>query len=182
MPLWPENWLEVLLPQAPIVESLVRATAIYLFAFLLFRVVLRRESGGLGISDLLVIILIAAAAHASLAGDAYSVGDAFVLIGTLVFWDWLLSYVAYHSGWFLGVLRPRPVPLVKDGRMLRHNMHKELLTRRELEEQLRLRGIGSVNEVKAAYMEPDGEISVIRRDGTDDDPTAKPERLPDLHR
>jgi uncharacterized membrane protein YcaP (DUF421 family) len=50
---------------------------------------------------------------------------------------------------------------VKDGKMLHDNMGKELLTQDELMSQLRQEGIHGISEVKAAYMEGDGHISVI---------------------
>jgi uncharacterized membrane protein YcaP (DUF421 family) len=182
MPIWPDNWAEILLPQAPLLESIVRASAIYLFAFLLFRIVLRREAGGLGISDLLVIILIAAATHTSMAGHAVSVFDGLVLVTTLVFWDFLLSFLAFRYSWFARMIRPPPVPIVRDGRLLWRNMRRELLTRKELEAQLRLHGVGSLDEVKEVRIESDGEVSVIRKHPEVGPDESKSERFPDIHR
>jgi uncharacterized membrane protein YcaP (DUF421 family) len=182
MPFWPESWGEILLPQAPVLESVVRASAIYLFAFLLFRVVLRRESGGLGVSDLLVIILIAAATHTAMAGHVVSVFDGLVLVSTLVFWDWLLSFVAFRSPWLARVIRPRPVVIVRDGKVHWRALRRELLTRQELEEQLRLHGVKEVSEVEEARIESDGEISVIPRARGAATRGGKSRRFPDLHR
>lgn len=163
MPILPESWTLLFLPQAPILESIIRASAIYLFAFLLLRVILRRESGGLGVSDILVIILIAAATQSSIAGQAVSVLDGFILVATLVAWDWLLSYVAFRNRRLSLLVRPRPRPIIKDGQILRENAQRELLTRSEIQQQLRLHHVGSVEEVAEAYMEPNGEMSVLRR-------------------
>ena len=45
--------------------------------------------------------------------------------------------------------------------MLRQNLKRELITQDELMNQLRQQGIENLDEVKAAYMEGDGRISVI---------------------
>lgn len=187
MSFWPASWVEVFAPRAPVLESVVRGSAIYLFVFLVFRVVLRREAGGLGISDLLVIILFAAAAHGSLSPPDAGVADGMIVILTLVSWDWFLSLLSYHHRRFFRLARPRPVRIIRDGRILEDVARRELLTRSEILEQLRLHGVRSTSEVEEAFMEPDGELSVIRRNGPGDrgadaEATDKPTRFPDLHR
>src|SRR5690606_41696809 len=57
----------------------------------------------------------------------------------------------------------RSSDLVKKGKMLKRNMRREYLTEEELTDHLRLEGIDDVAEVKAAYVEGDGKISVIAR-------------------
>mgnify|MGYP000975267658 CR=1 FL=1 len=56
------DWRSVFVPSVGILEIIVRGTIIYLMLFVLLRV-LRREAGSLGITDVLVIVLIADAAQ-----------------------------------------------------------------------------------------------------------------------
>jgi uncharacterized membrane protein YcaP (DUF421 family) len=51
--------------------------------------------------------------------------------------------------------------LIKDGRLLRRNMRQELVTEEELMSHLRQQGIVELAQVKEAYMEGDGQISII---------------------
>lgn len=44
------NWEKVFMPDTPVLEIIVRGTATYLSLFVLLRVILRRESGNLGIT------------------------------------------------------------------------------------------------------------------------------------
>lgn len=44
-----------------------------------------------------------------------------------------------------------------------HNLSKELLTQEEVLAKLRGQGIEDLEEVKAAYIESDGTVSVIKR-------------------
>jgi uncharacterized membrane protein YcaP (DUF421 family) len=46
--------------------------------------------------------------------------------------------------------------------MLRHNMRRELMTVDELQSQLRAQGVKDLSEVRSAFLEPDGELSIIR--------------------
>ncbi len=64
------NWNEIVLPSAALVELIARGSVIYLALILLIRVVGQRESGGLGLTDILVVVLVAEAAGAGLIGDA----------------------------------------------------------------------------------------------------------------
>jgi uncharacterized membrane protein YcaP (DUF421 family) len=56
----------------------------------------------------------------------------------------------------------KPLPLVVDGKILYRNLRKELITREELNSHLREEGVADVSEVKSAYMESDGKISVVK--------------------
>jgi len=60
------------------------------------RIILRRESGGVGMTDLLVIVLIADAVHNAMAGDYHSVPDRLLLGAKLIFWSFALDWLTYH--------------------------------------------------------------------------------------
>lgn len=51
------NWLTILAPSVSLAELVVRGTVIFLVLLALLRVVGQRESGGLGITDVLLIVL-----------------------------------------------------------------------------------------------------------------------------
>jgi uncharacterized membrane protein YcaP (DUF421 family) len=53
--------------------------------------------------------------------------------------------------------------VVRDGKLLRKSMARELLTEDELMSQLRLHGQDSVENVEKAYVEGEGHLSVILR-------------------
>jgi uncharacterized membrane protein YcaP (DUF421 family) len=52
--------------------------------------------------------------------------------------------------------------LVKKGRLLRANLRRELISTEELWSKLRSKGIQNLSEVQAAFIESDGEISVLK--------------------
>lgn len=143
-------------------ELILRGTIIYWFLFLLFRFFLRRDSGAVGLADILVVVLIADAAQNGMAGDSRSVGEAMVLIGAIVGWNYLIDRLSFHYKWFERFAEPRVVRLVEHGRILRKNLARELITEDELQSQLRLNGVEELSAVKSARLEPDGHISVIK--------------------
>jgi uncharacterized membrane protein YcaP (DUF421 family) len=53
--------------------------------------------------------------------------------------------------------------LAKDGKPLRENMNHAHISDRDLEEGLHLSGIDELADVRLAYKERNGEVSVIKR-------------------
>jgi len=157
------NWTEMFVPDRPVLEVLVRGTVMYLSLFLMLRFVLKRESSGLGMTDVLVVVLIADAAQNALAGEYRSIPDGVLLVATILFWSYALNYLGYRFPLFERLVHPPPLPLVRDGRMLRRNMRRELVTVTELESLLREQGVTDLSQVTLACMEGDGNISVVTR-------------------
>lgn len=157
----PVDWHAVFVPHTPFLEIFVRGTLVYLSLFLLLRVLLKRESGTLGITDTLLIVLIADASQNGMAGEYRSITDGILLVATLIFWSLALNWLGYRFPIFEKMLKPRKLLLVKNGRMLKENMRKELITYSELMSEVRTNGITDLSSIKEAYMEPTGTISII---------------------
>jgi uncharacterized membrane protein YcaP (DUF421 family) len=172
------DWQALLIPKVSLVELALRGTLMYLFLFALLRVLVRRHVGTLGLTDLLVIVLIADAAQNAMASEYRSFPEGVVLCGTIVVWSWFLDWLAYRFEWMRKILEPSPLPLIHNGRLQRRNMRQELISMEELMSHLRQHGIQNVHDVKLAYIEPDGQISIIRakQDGSDDDDAANRRR------
>lgn len=145
-----------------IIEMMLRGTAVYWTVLILLRLAGRREVGSLGTADLIVVVMVADAAGNALTGGSSSVSDGLVVVATIVLWSVLLNRAAYYSPFLHRLLEPERVCLVKDGRILRAGLRSEQISRGELMEHLRLEGVESVAEVKRAYIEANGQFSVIK--------------------
>lgn len=161
-------------------ELVLRGSAVYWSLFLLFRFVLRRDAGSLGIADLLLVVLIADAVQNALSGGYQSIGEGLLLAATLAGWNYLLDWSAFRWGWARRLSEPPPVVLVRRGRLQRTALRREFLSTQELMAALREQGIDKLRDVKIARMEPDGQISVIRQDGGDESQEGPRKRVP-LH-
>lgn len=159
-------------------ELIVRGSAMYWFLFLLFRFVLRRDAGSLGIADILLVVLIADAAQNAMAGGYTSVAEGAVLVSTLIGWNWLMDWASYRFNAVRRFLEPPPVVLVRHGRIISRNLRSEMVTVPELMANLRTHGIDKLADVKIARMEPDGEISVIREKQESDEDDGPSRRSP----
>src|SRR5262249_44004374 len=148
----------------PLLELAFRGTLVYWLLFGVFRFVLRRDVGAVGVADLIVLVIIADAAQNAMSGGYTTVAEGAILIATLVFWNWFLDYLAYHFAWARRLTEPPRVTLIRDGILQRRNLRREFITTDELEEKLREQGLDGPEKVRRAYLESDGQISVIRAD------------------
>lgn len=159
------NWGDIFgLTMNPL-ELVVRGTATYWFIIVLFRVLLRRAVGAVGIADVLLLVLIADAAQNAMAGSYTSVTDGAILVSTIIGWSVAFDWLAFRFPRLARLLEPRPLPLVEHGRVLRRNLREEFLSEEELMAKLRDQGVEHLADVKRATMESDGTVSVIRYDG-----------------
>lgn len=146
------------------VEIIVRGTAIYWFLFALFRFVMRRDVGSIAIADILLLVMIADASQNGMAGEYKSIADGCLLVATLAAWNYMLDWASYLFPPVRRFVEAKPLLLVRDGRMVRANMRREFITSEEIEEKLREEGVAHMSEVHRAYLESDGEISLLLRE------------------
>lgn len=172
------NWHEIFSFDLPVLEIFIRGTVMYLALIVLMRVILKRQAGAMQTGDLLLIILLADASQNGMAGDYKTVPDGLILVATLMFWNYVLDYLSYRYRWLEQVLQASPLLLIKNGQCQHRNMRKEFVTKAELLAQLREQGIESVEQVKKAFIESDGQISVIPFDDATDPPTGPRDKPP----
>jgi len=167
------NWREVFLPGAPLVETFVRGTVVYLALVVLLRVVLKREAGALSVTDVLVVVLLGDASQNAMASDHKSIAEGMALVCTILFWNYCLDWLGYRFPAFERLLNPPALCLVRGGKILRRNMRREMITEEELMSQVRAQGMERLDQVKDAFMESDGRITVIGRSGEHAKPPEK---------
>lgn len=157
------DWTAMFAPQRSLLEFVLRGTIMYLLIFAMLRLVLRRQVGGIGTSDVLVIVLIAEISGNSIAPSEQSLVEGVVLVATILGWSYATEWLQYRVPAFGRLVREPKLKLIENGRMLHRNMRQEFVTPEELMAQLREAGLEDCAQVKAAYMEADGSISVIKK-------------------
>ena len=157
------EWQGLLEPHH-VIENIIRASTIYLLLFLLLRFLPNRKTGSLGPTDLLVVVLLATAVHSALIREGSSLTDAAVLVATIIAWSIVLDILGARVPFLRWVLHSDPVQVIRDGEVVHRNLRREFMTEDELKAQLRLQGVEKVSQVRHAYIEHDGRVSVIRED------------------
>ena len=125
-------WREIFLRDTPLLEIIVRGSVMYLTLFALLRIILKRQTGTLAMTDLLLITLLADASQNAMAGEYKSVPDGIVLVVTIIFWNYLFDWLSFKFSWFARLVEPPPIHLIKNGKILRRNMRRKLIKEEEL--------------------------------------------------
>lgn len=123
----------------------------------------KRNAGHISPNDLLTLIILGGMGTDAIMGGSSSVGDILLMIALVVGWGYLLDLLEYHWPAARFLLRDRQTALIEDGRLLRRNMRREMVTEDELMSFLREHGIDDPAQVQSACLEADGEISLIKR-------------------
>ena len=159
------DWQAIFSLSQPWQETVLRGTLVYWFLFMIFRFVLRRDAGSVGLADILLLVIIADASQNAMGGltNQSVTASCWYLhwcsgISCSIIWSQVSSNRAAGG-------LPRRLALVRHGRLQRANMRREFLTEEELMAKIRERGIADLAHVKTAYMEADGKISVIPESG-----------------
>ena len=169
------DWQQMLVPSGSLLELVMRGSAMYLLILAGFRL-FRRDAGSLSVSDLLVVVLIADAAQNGMAGEYKSLTEGFVIVATILAWNYVLDWRAYRSRFVYRLLHPPSLLLIHNGQIQFRNLRSQLITKQDLLEQLREQGIEGPAGVKRCFLESDGKMSVIRADEGDPPPRAEKRR------
>lgn len=144
-------------------ELIARASLMYWALFLLFRFVLRRDVGSVGMGDFLFVVLVGDAAQNAMSGDHFGVADGFVVVGTLAVWNQLIDVATYYFPWVEKIAKPSRLVLWSNGKLNRRNMRREFITIDELRTKIHEEGLESFDQAEKIFMESNGEIAVISR-------------------
>ena len=159
---------DLLLPGIPVAEKLLRTVAVYAFLLLALRLAGKREMSQLNSFDLVVLLLISNTLQNAIIGNDNSltgglIGAAFLIaINTTV----IRVLFKYHK---LDAIEGQPDVLVRNGRLLRKHLDRELITVSELEAAARRQGIESLAHVQECRLETGGALTFIQRHPTDDE-------------
>jgi uncharacterized membrane protein YcaP (DUF421 family) len=156
------DWAELLTLKMSVAEIAVRGVAVYFGLCVLLRVVPKRQAGKAGITDLLFVILLGGIAVDGIAKQAESLTDFFAVLVTVLLVGYGMDWLAFKYRWFRNLVLEPPTCLIRDGRVLHTNLRREMVTEEDLMSQLRRQDVDDPRCVQEAYLEADGEISVIR--------------------
>ena len=143
-------------------ESVLRAASIYAFLLLLFRVTGKRSLAQITAFDFVLLLIIGEATQQALLGNDFSVINAFVVIGTLMFLELGLSLL---KGWVPKldpVLDSTPLVVVENGKLLEDRIANERVDLNDVLAAARERhGLERLDQIKFAVLERSGGISII---------------------
>ncbi len=149
-------------PPLFLLEIAVRTVVIYVYTLVLIRWIGSRSIAQLSLVEFLLVIALGSAV-----GDAMFYPDVplvhcIVVITVVVLLDKALSYVVARNPRLEDVIEGKSVEVVRNGVIMRRALEGLNFGHDELFEQLRLKDVEHLGQVRAAYLETNGMLSVFR--------------------
>ena len=143
-------------------EPVLRATAIYAFLLLLFRIMGKRSLAHITAFDFVLLLIIGEATQQALLGEDFSLLNAWIVIATLALLDLGLSFAKEWSPRLDRILDSAPLVIVADGRLLEGRIRQERVDLSDVLAAARERhGLERLDQIKFAVLERNGGISII---------------------
>jgi uncharacterized membrane protein YcaP (DUF421 family) len=144
-------------------EHIFRAAIVYIFLFLLIRFFGKKHVGELSPFDLVVLLILSETVQNSMIGQDMSLVGGLVSATTLLVLAQAMSFLAWRSRRAERFIDGTPKILVRHGSRRRDTMKHEQISISELMEAMRREGLSNIADVRAAFLENDGTISIIKR-------------------
>jgi uncharacterized membrane protein YcaP (DUF421 family) len=144
-------------------DIVLRAVIIYVVVFAFTRALGRRELSTLQPFDLILLIVIGDLIQSGVTQNDLSVTGVLLILCTIGSLQVLTSYIAFRFRRVRPILQGEPIVLVENGNIIERNMRRERLTFDDLAEKARLSEIGSIDDLRWAVLETNGDISFIKK-------------------
>jgi uncharacterized membrane protein YcaP (DUF421 family) len=150
-------------PPLFLLEIVFRTVVIYVYTLLLIRWVGSRPIAQLSLVEFLLVIALGSAV-----GDAAFYPDVplvhcMIVITMVILLDKGLSFILARSTKLEDVIEGRSVEVVRNGIIKCDALEEENFGHDELFEQLRLKDIEQLGQVRSAYLETNGMVSVFKQ-------------------
>ena len=143
-------------------NPVVRGLAVYLFVFIIFRILGKRSLSEVTTFDFVLLLIISETTTDALIGEDYSLTACFIMVTTLVATDLLFSLLKRKSNWFNILGDGAPLIIVDHGKLLKNRMSKSRVEEDDILEAARSKhGLEKLEQIKYAVLERDGSISII---------------------
>jgi uncharacterized membrane protein YcaP (DUF421 family) len=134
----------------------------YLYTLVLVRLLGKRGMAQLSPFEMVIIVALGSAV-----GDPMFYADVplihgMIVITVVVILERLIVRLTEHNRWLERVVESMPILLVADGQIRHEALEAEDLSEAELFMALRQNGVEQLGEVRLAYLEPSGQVSVFK--------------------
>jgi uncharacterized membrane protein YcaP (DUF421 family) len=139
----------------------LRVSIMYVYALTLVRISGKQGLGQLTPMDFVVTLIM---------GDLFDdvfwtevpIMEGMVAFAVIIFLHIFVTFVTSRNKTIYRLLALPARPLVKNGRLVQENLHREWMRPETVQFELRISGEEHLREVKEARLEPSGQVSVLK--------------------
>ncbi len=146
------------------INMMLRGLIVYITVIISVRLMGKRQIGELQPSELVTTFLLSEVASMPLQNKDISLFTCLVLIFMIVGLEVIFSVIAVKSNSFRKLIQGSSALIIKDGKLLQNKMKNIRYSIDDLLEGLRLKDVFDISEVKYAYVETNGSLSVALKD------------------
>ncbi|WP_420798826.1 DUF421 domain-containing protein [Geothrix limicola] len=144
-------------------EFVLRGLVVYGFLLITLRLTGKRQVGQLAPFDLVLLLVLSNAVQNSMNAGDNTVAAGFILVGTLLAANGIMSWITWRNKRAEILLEGRPQILVHNGAVDEGVLASERITRHELMAAVRQAGLSDLADVRVAILETNGRINVIAK-------------------
>jgi uncharacterized membrane protein YcaP (DUF421 family) len=143
-------------------EAIIRGAAVYLVVWVIFRLAGKRTLAQITTFDVALLLIISEATQPALTDSDHSFTNMLLLILTMIGLDVALSLLKRRFPGVDRIVDGTPLLILDSDGLKQTAMDKERVTKEDILHAARDRqGLGSLDDVQFAVLEPTGEITVI---------------------
>ncbi len=143
-------------------EFVARALIVYFVLLLFVRLAGKRTLGQFTPFDIILLVVLGNAVQNSLIGKDVSVQGGLVLAATLIGLNWGVGWIAARSQTFQNAVEGRAIQVGRDGQIDHRALLRQSVGASDFEEAMRRVGVEHCGEIRAAWLETDGSITIIK--------------------
>lgn len=145
----------------PIWQLIFRTIIVYLVSLLLIRIAKRRFMGGFTTFDVLLGFVVGSILSRTITGGIRLI-DMIAIVSVLIGLHWILATLSYYFNSAGELIKETKRELIKDGKIQKEAMRRSKIGENDLLSALRREAnLENPEQVKSAYLERDGTITVI---------------------
>ncbi|WP_225307229.1 DUF421 domain-containing protein [Adhaeribacter soli] len=141
----------------------LRAVIVFIAALIILRTGDRRVFGKNTALDIVMGIVLGSVLSRAITGNA-PFGPALFTSVVLMGLHRITAYFAFHYPKFGKLVKGRELQLIKNGQFQEDALAQAKITRNDLEEATRQNSVENLQQVKDAFIERNGSISIIKAD------------------
>lgn len=141
--------------------TVLRTAIIYFFVVGCLRILGKRQLAELEPSELVVTIIISEIATDPIIDPGKPIAVTLIAISILLFFEVVLSYLAYKNITFRTMLYGKPSTFYSEGKINQKEMKNQRFNVGDLLQEIRNNGAASLSDIEYVIMETNGDVSVI---------------------
>lgn len=145
-------------------DVIVKTLIFYIVLIIIVRLLGKREVGEISVFDLVILLIVADIATASINADWNMVLPSILSLFALLLLQKILSFISFTFPKLRNIIDYTPSIMVYDGKLNLKVMKKQAYTIEDLLHQAREKGVMDLNEIMMAILEPTGQLSIYKKE------------------